>query len=94
MEQVHSPINVLVEGVTDEVLVRRLLRYVGLSCGTVYGKEGKGALLKRLPNYNQAARFAPWLVVVDLDRDAECAPLFLRSTLPNPANCYFAIAQN
>jgi len=85
MELVLPPINVLVEGVTDEVMVRRLLQYVGLSCGTVYGKEGKGALLKRLPNYNRAARFAPWLVVVDLDRDAECAPPFLRSALPDPA---------
>ena len=40
----------------------------------MYGKSGKGALLERLLNYNQAARFAPWLVVVDLNRDAECAP--------------------
>jgi hypothetical protein len=85
MELVLPPINVLVEGVTDEVVVRRLLEYVGLPCGTVYGREGKGALLQRILNYNQAARFRPWLVVIDLDRDTECAPPFLRSTLPNPA---------
>jgi hypothetical protein len=51
----------------------------------VYGKEGKAYLLKRLPNYNKAARFAPWLAAVDLDQDADCAPDFVRSVLPNPA---------
>lgn len=79
------PVNVLVEGITDEAVVRRLLEYARLTCSTVYGKEGKHALLERLPNYNQAARFAPWLVVVDLDQDAECAPPFVRSVLSKPA---------
>ena len=85
MESPPLPVNVLVEGDTDEVVIRHILRYVGLTCGTVYGKEGKGYLLKRLPNYNQAARFAPWLAVVDLDQDADCAPDFVRSVLPDPA---------
>jgi hypothetical protein len=86
METATLPVNVLVEGVTDEVVVRRLLEHVGLACGTVYGKQGKGALLERLPDYNRAARFAPWLVVVDLDRDADCAPPFVQSVLPHPAD--------
>jgi len=86
MEPVTPPVNVLVEGITDEAVVRRVLEYVGLTCGTVYGKGGKGAMLERLTNYNQAARFAPWLVVVDLNHDAECAPAFTRSVLPNPAS--------
>jgi hypothetical protein len=85
MEPLMPPVNVLVEGVTDEAVARRLLDQVGLRCGTVYGKEGKGALVRRLPNYNQAARFVPWLVVVDLDRDAECAPPFVERVLPHPA---------
>jgi hypothetical protein len=86
MEPTAYPISVLVEGDTDEVVVHRVLEYVGLACGTVYGKKGKHDLLKRLPKYNQAARSLPWLVVVDLNRDAECAPDFVRSVLPNPAN--------
>jgi len=85
MEIVTFPVNVLIEGITDEAVVRRILEYVGLTCGTVYGKSGKGPLLQRLPNYNQAARFVPWLVVVDLDQDAECAPPFVQSVLLNPA---------
>ena len=87
------PVNVLVEGITDEAIVRRLLAYTDLACGTVYGKSGKGALLERLPNYNQAARFAPWLVVVDLDQDTECAPPFVCSILPDPAaSMHFRVA--
>lgn len=86
MESATPPVNVLVEGITDEAVVRRLLEYAELTCATVYGKNGKESLLRRIPNYNQAARFAPWLVVVDLDQDAECAPPFVQSVLPNPAD--------
>jgi hypothetical protein len=85
MGLITPPVNVLVEGITDEAVIRCVLEYVGLTCGAVYGKRGKSDLLRRLPNYNQAARFATWLVIVDLNRDAECAPDFVRSVLPNPA---------
>lgn len=53
MDPVTSSLDVAVEGDIDEVVVRRLLEYLGLTCGTVYSKGGKGALLRRLPNYNQ-----------------------------------------
>lgn len=93
MESALPPLNVLVEGNVDEMIVRRVLAHVGLTCGAVYGKEGKGSLLRRLPNYNQAARFALWLVVVDLDRDAECAPPFVERVLPSPAaSMHFRVA--
>jgi len=85
MEQATLPVNVLVEGGPDEAVVRRILDWVGLPCGMVYGKEGKPYILSRLSKYNQAAHITPWLVVVDLDQDAECAPPFVRSVLPNPA---------
>jgi len=85
MEPGASPVSVAVEGMVDEVVVCHLLGYVGLVCGRVYVRSGKGALLQRLRSYNLAARFAPWLVVVDLDQDAECAPPFVRTVLPNPA---------
>jgi len=51
----------------------------------VYGKDGKQKLLERLRGYNNAARFSPWLVLVDLDRDAECAPPFVAARLPVPS---------
>lgn len=86
MEPLPSPVNVLVEGDPDEAIACRILEHVGLTFGTAYGKQGKAYLLARVPNYNKAARFAPWLVVVDLDQDADCAPLFVEDKLPNPAS--------
>jgi hypothetical protein len=80
------PVNLLVEGDTDEVIIRRVLEHVGLTCGIVYGKQGKSDLLKRLPNYNKAAHYALWLAVVDLDQDARCAPNFVHRILPEPAS--------
>jgi hypothetical protein len=90
MEQ--HPVNVLVEGITDEAVVRALLTFKGLGCGPVYGLNGKAHLLARLPNYAQAARFAPWLAVIDLDRTG-CAPDLRRESLPDaPPSFIYRIA--
>jgi hypothetical protein len=78
------PVNILVEGTTDEAVARHLLKHVGLVAGVPYGKTGKANLLKRLPNYNQASRFVPWFVIVDLDNDATCVPQALEMWLPKP----------
>jgi hypothetical protein len=78
-------VNILVEGNMDEPVAKRLLNHVGLEVGTVYGRKGKPYLLKRLPNYNQAARFAPWFAVIDLDRDAPCPAQAIRQWLTNPS---------
>jgi len=76
-------VNILVEGNTDEPVAKRLLNHIGLEAGTVYGRKGKHDLLKRLTNYNKAAHFAPWFVVVDLDMDAQCPPQAVVQWLPN-----------
>ena len=39
----------------------------------MHGKKGKDGLLRNLDGYNRAARFSPWVVLVDLDHDADCA---------------------
>jgi hypothetical protein len=74
-----------VEGIVDEAVLRRLVQHMGAKPGSVYGKNGKTHLQQRLAGYNQAARFSPWLVLVDLDHDADCAPPFRLAWLPNPA---------
>jgi hypothetical protein len=79
------PVNLLVEGPMDRAVVSRILEYVGLPLGTVYGENGKPDVLQRIAGYNQAARHIPWVAVVDLDQDKDCAPPFVRETLPNPA---------
>lgn len=65
-------VNVLVEGIQDEAVAKKLLIHVGLEVGTVYGRSGKPHLLKRVAAYNKAAHYAPWFVLVDLDMDAQC----------------------
>jgi len=81
-----TPITIqgVVEGSLDEVVLRHLIFYVHAVPGTIYGKQGKQHLLKRLHAYNQAARLSPWAVLLDLDQDDDCAPPFLTRLLPQP----------
>lgn len=76
-----------VEGSVDEAVLKRLITHVGAMPGPVYGKRGKPALLKQLSGYNQAAQHThtPWMVLMDLDGDADCAPPFRDCCLPQPA---------
>jgi hypothetical protein len=82
-----------VEGPVDETVLRRLVEIAGGRLGPVYGKNGKNYLRQKINSYNQAARFSRWVVLVDLDHDAECAPLLRDSWLAKPApNMYFRIS--
>lgn len=74
------------EGDLDEAVLRRLSFHVGGTVRVVYGKQGKRHLQQRISAYNQAARFAQWVVFVDLDHDADCAPDLLATWLPRPAD--------
>jgi len=90
MSNAPEVISAAVEGIIDEALVRRLLEHVGAKLGPVYGKIGKHHLLKQLQGYNHAARYSPWVVIVDLDHDADCAPPLRAKWLPsvNPTMCF------
>jgi len=59
-----------VEGPTDEAVLRRIASHVGLHIGAVHGKNGKQHLRQQIPGYNKAARIVPWVVLVDLDHEA------------------------
>ena len=78
-------ITAAVEGYVDEAVARRLIEHVGGTPGPVYGRNGKPYLRQRIANYNHAARRSPWIVLVDLDHDAECAPPLCSAWLPNPS---------
>ena len=80
------PVNVLVEGPTDEPVAKKLLEHVGLEVGTIYGRKGKAHLLERTPIYNKAAHFVPWFVLVDLDMDEQCPSQAIQRWLSYPAN--------
>lgn len=89
-----SPLEIsgTVEGVVDEAVLRRLVELVGARLSAVYGKRGKHHLQQKLNGCNQAARYSHWMVLVDLNHDAECAPLLRDFWLPKPApNMYFRV---
>ena len=74
-----------VEGDLDEALLRRVASFAGLSLGAVHGRKGKEFLLQTINGYNRAAQFMPWVVLVDLDRNCDCAPPCIAQWLPNPS---------
>lgn len=80
---VDIPVTVAVEGLSDEPVARRLLRAVKLELATHYIAGGKAHLDKKLRGYNNAAQFAPWFVMRDMDHDADCAPDLVAQLLPD-----------
>ncbi len=79
-----------VEGTTDEAVLRRLVEFAGGHLGAVYGKNGKTSLKPRVRAYNEAARHSPWIILVDLDHDANCGPELKAEWLPtlSPQMCF------
>ena len=57
---------------------------MNVSLGSSHGKNGKPQLRKNIKGYNNAANFSPWLVLVDLDQDFDCAPLLRENWLSRP----------
>jgi hypothetical protein len=78
-------ITVACEGDVDVAVASRLVEDAGHSVHRLFPKGGKAKLDPRLRDYNNAARFAPWLVLRDLDTDASCAPTLARQLLPEPS---------
>lgn len=82
-------IDYLGEGVTDDIIARRVILHCGAVPGTSYRTpakgNGKANVDRRLGGLNAGARFkAPVLVVRDLDDDAPCAPELVHRLLPEP----------
>jgi hypothetical protein len=75
-----------VEGPVDDAVLRRILREVGHDAGPIHIKNGKAAVLGKLDGYNAAASLMPWLVLVDLNGDAHCAPAFVAEQMSSPAD--------
>ncbi len=73
--------------------MRRLAADLGIHVRAVFGRSGKPQRRARIDGYNEAARFALWLVLVDLDDEFECAPSLRAEWLPNPAeHMYLRVA--
>ncbi len=82
----HAPlvITAAVEGNLDQAVLRRVVGELGAILGPVHGRRGKRYLREKLQGFNHAAQFAPWIVMVDLDEDADCAPALRDQWLPQP----------
>jgi len=80
-------ISAAVEGILDEAVARKLIVVAGGRPGTIYGKNGKSFLRRHINAYNRAAHHMPWMVLVDLDREAECAPPLRKEWVSDPAPC-------
>lgn len=74
-----------VEGLGDEAILLRIVEGLGATLSRVYGKSGKQDVVRKIRAYNSAARFSPWIVLLDLDNNAECAPPFRQAQLPIPS---------
>ena len=65
--------------------MRRLLSEANHQAGPLYIANGKPNLLRALDGYNNAARISPWIVLIDLNGDDDCAPPFVTRHMPSPA---------
>lgn len=66
---VPTPINLAVEDMLSEQMLRALLKQCGrdYEVGAVYRKGGYGYLKTKLSGFNQAAKGMPYLMLTDLD---------------------------
>jgi hypothetical protein len=73
-----------VEGAVDEAVLKRLVVETGGQIGSIYGMRGKEFLRQRIRSYNHAARFHPWVILVDLNQETDCPPPLKAIWLPIP----------
>lgn len=81
---------VVVEGDTDLPYVRKMVAGTGLEIWTEIDAAGKGNIDCEIAAYNLAAKGSPWLVLRDLDHDAECAAALIQQTglVPSEWMCF------
>src|SRR4051812_19859719 len=77
-------ISAVVEGDVDAAVIRRLATEAKIEIGSIHVKGGKQNVRSRMTGYNNAARYTPFVVLVDLDREYECAPQLVKEWVPEP----------
>lgn len=77
-------LTVAVEGDTDLAVIETICESLGVTIQLPYVCDGVDNLRRRLPGFNEAARYGPWLVVTDLD-SRECAAGYRNGLLPAPS---------
>lgn len=77
--------HIVVEGSTDEVVLRRLLSFVGVEADRAFGLRGRQYVLRNLPRYNQAAQHFAFVALVDFDMESNCVGAFVNAHLQQPS---------
>lgn len=72
----------VVEGFTDKAVLEVLCFQLDIASPKIVIKNGKNALDRDLDKFNKAARRFPFLVIRDLNHDADCAPALRKMLLP------------
>lgn len=83
-----TTVRVVTEGRLDFAVAARLVNDLGVEAIPTGPRSGRPALLARLNDYNIAAQYEPWFVLLDLDTE-DCAPSLIAASLPNPASGMF-----
>ncbi|WP_328582635.1 hypothetical protein [Streptomyces sp. NBC_00370] len=78
-------ITAVVEGMSDEGAVKSILNECGFSVGMFQGRSGCAEIIKKLPAYNNAAKFSPWFVLLDLDSVDLCVVDKVQKWMPRPS---------
>lgn len=78
-------INLLVEGIIDEIVGRKIIEFCGFQPGVVYGQQGWHYIRKKLLGFSESAKYGnPLLVLVDfMDTELPCPPA-ITGWIPQP----------
>jgi len=76
-----TTVSVVIEGPSDEGAVRAICRSVGLQITETFGRKGRRYIEKNIKNFNEAAKFSAWFVLIDLDKFHKCPGVFRRELL-------------
>ena len=90
-------VEILVEGYTDELFVRKCFELLQIPLGTVYGKRGSTYIVEKASGFAIRGNYSPILILADLmDMPAPCAPAarqLLAADLPEHALLRFAVPE-
>ena len=86
--------SIAAEGACDIEALRKILKSTGYEISREFNCRGKGNFYKKLINYANAAQHSDWLILRDLDRDADCPRSLLERIFPStrPVRLIFRVA--
>jgi hypothetical protein len=89
-------VDLLVEGFTDEIFVKRCFADIGLQVGTVYGKHGVDYVKNKAQAFSVFGQYSDMLILADfMDMNAACPPQARQMLVANiPAKALVRLAVN